>query len=114
MPIATTLSLMLANQLGQFGAAGGELLVAADDVDQRVFQEGAEFVEGGKLAAVFEAGIDRQHAAAGERRLQQQIPQVVGKHFDRMRFGLFGEVAASLALQAGKHEARQSIASRSR
>jgi hypothetical protein len=38
---------------------------------ERVVEQGAEFVEGSELAAIFVTGVDRQHAAAGERRLQQ-------------------------------------------
>ena len=105
---------MLLDQLDQLGAGCGLLLVAADEVDHVVAQQRAELVERGQLAAALEAGIDRQHALARQRRLQQQVPQVAGEHLDGVRLGLFGQLAARLALQAGQHQPRRARRGRSR
>ena len=102
--------IVLADHLRQLRAAGRFLLVAADDVNHVVIEQRAEFVEHRQLAAVLVAGIDRQHALAMQRRLQQQIPQVAAKHLDGVRLGLFGQLAASLALQAGQQQPRERIA----
>ena len=110
LPIATTLRLCCLDQLDQLGAGGGLLLVAADDVNHVVLQQRAEFVERRQLAAVLEAGVDGQHALAGERRLQQQVPQVAGEDFDGVRLGLFGQLAAGFALQARQHQPGERVA----
>ena len=109
LPMATTFRLCSLDQLGQLRAAGGFLLVAADDVDHVVREQRAELIEHGQLAAVLVAGIDRQHALARQRRLQQQIPQVAGKHFDGVRLGLLGQLAAGFALQARQHQPRERV-----
>ena len=102
--------IVLADQLRELRSAGRFLLVAADDVDHVVNEQRAEFVEHRQLAAVLVARIDGQHALAVQRRLQQQILQVAGKHFDGVRLGLFGKLAAGLALQAGQQQPRERIA----
>ena len=108
--MATTLQIVLPDELDQLRAGRGLLLVAADDVDQVVAEQRAELVEHRQLAAVLVAGIDRQHALARQRRLQQQVPQIAGEHFDGVRLGLFGQLAAGLALQARQHQPRERIA----
>ena len=78
-------------------------------VDHRVFQEVAVLVQGNDLAAGAEAGVDGQHAAAAQRRLQQQAAQVAGENHDGMRLGFFGQLAADLPLQARQHQPGQRV-----
>ena len=50
---------------------GGTLLRLADDMENRVLERVAAFVDHHRLAAALETGIERQHAATGHRRLEQ-------------------------------------------
>ena len=94
----------------QLRTAGRFLLVAADDVDHIVREQLAELIERGQLAAVLVTGVDGQHALARQRRLQQQVPQIASEHFDGVRLGFFGQLAAGFALQAGQDQPRERVA----
>jgi hypothetical protein len=75
-----------------------------------VLQHVAELVQGRQLAAVLEARVDRQQAPVADRRLQEQVPQVLGEDFHRMGFRPLGQLPADLALQAGKDQPCQGVA----
>ena len=67
-------------------------------------------VQGRDLAAGAEAGVDGQHAAAAQRRLQQQAAQVRAKTLTAWASARFGQLAADLALQAGQQQPGQGVA----
>ncbi len=103
--------LVLADQidrllLGLFPAAG----LAANQVHHVVPEHVAELVQRGQLAAALETGIDGQHAAVVDRRLQEQIAEIAGEDADGVRLGPIGQLAAGLALQGGQDQAAQGVA----
>ena len=78
--------LVLADQLdrlllGLFLAAG----LAADQVNHVVPEHVAELVQRGQLATALETGIDGQHAAVVDRRLQEQVAEIAGEDADGVR-----------------------------
>ena len=105
--------LVLANEsdsllLGFFFPLG----LAANEHDHVVTEQVAELVERSQLAAALEAGIDGQHAAVVDRRLQEQIAKIAGEDADGMGFGAIGQLAAGLALQRRQDEAIEGVARR--
>ena len=92
--------------LGLFLAAR----LAADEVNNVVPQHVAELVERGQLATALETGIDGQHAAVVDRRLEEQVAEIAGEDADGVRLGPIGQFAAGLALQRGQDQAGQRIA----
>jgi hypothetical protein len=78
-------------------------------VDHGMIKEIAPLVKHGNLAAGPEAGIDRHHDLIGNRGLQQEAAQVAGEDLHGMFFGGFRQVAANLALHAGKDETIEGI-----
>ena len=64
------------------------------------------------LAAVPEAGVDRQHDLLGDRRLEQEAPEVPGEHVDGVALGHLGQVATDLALHAGQEQAVEGVEGR--
>ena len=82
--------------------------------DRAVIEQVAELVERRQLAAALESGIDRQNALVMDRGLQQEIPQVLGEHAHRVRFGPVGQFAADFPLQAGQNQPIQRVAAQPR
>ncbi len=78
-------------------------------VDHGLFEQRPVRVEHRHLAAGAETGVDRQHDLLGDRRLEQQAPQIAGEDVDGVPLGHLGQVAADLALQAGHQEAVQRV-----
>src|SRR5262245_17332101 len=72
-----------------------------------LIEQGAEFVERGKLAPRAETRVDGQHAASNQRRLHQQAADVVRKYFDRMQLGFIRQFIANFTFQARQHEPLQ-------
>ena len=66
-----------------FGLFGLRLLV-----DEEIVEELARLVEGGALGARADARVHPQHPAALERRLHEEVLEVLGKHVDRVGFGV--------------------------
>ena len=88
--------IVLGDERDQLRAASRFLFVAADDVDHVVGEQLAEFIERRQLAAVLVARIDGQNALAGQRRLQQQIPQVASETLRRRASRLFRSARGEL------------------
>ena len=89
---------------------GGTLLRLADDMENRVLERIAAFVDHHRLAAALETGIERQHAATGHRRLEQQVSQIPRKHLDGVRFAVVGHLPAEFAFEARQHQPGERIA----
>ena len=53
--------------------------------------------------------IDRQNGAVPNRRLEQKVSKVVGKHFDGMFFGSFGQLTPNFPLEAGDDQAIECV-----
>ena len=89
---------------------GGPLFRLADNVEHRMLERVAAFIDRHGLAAALEAGIEREHAAAGHRGLQEQVSQVSGKHLHGMRFAIFGHLPAEFAFEARQHQPGKRVA----
>ncbi len=83
----------ISDSLFTFVTAG----LIADDKDLPGFDQVPAIVNQSDTATAFIARIDRQNRAIPDRRLQQQILQVVSEHFNSMTFGLFSNVASNLS-----------------
>src|SRR5439155_1248299 len=101
--------LMLANQLLELPTSVLLLVLRLVREDDAMFQEVAELVQGGELAAVAEAGVDGQHPAVAQRAAQQQAPQVMGEHPSGVILGMMGQLPPDLALQARQQQAVESV-----
>ena len=86
------------------------LFLLADDVQDGMLERVAALVDHHRLAAALEAGIERQHAAARHRRLQEQVAQVARKDLDGVGLAVFGDLAADLPLEARQHEPGERVA----
>ena len=76
----------------ELGLRAGAPLGIADDEHDAVFQQIAELIERGPFATALEAGVERQQFVFANRRLQQQVPQILGEDFNRMALGGIGHL----------------------
>ena len=102
--------LMFADQFEHFLPGFLAAVGFSHQIDYAVAQQVAELVERGQFAAALEAGIDRQEAMVVDRRLQEQIAEVLGKNAHGVDLGPIGQLAADVPLQAGQDQACQGVA----
>jgi len=75
-----------------------------------VGQHIAPLIQRRHFTATLETGVDGQHPAAMDGRLEQQLAQVADEDLHRMPFRLLAQLAAGLAFQAGNNEPHEGIA----
>ena len=81
----------------------------ADHVNQGMIQQIAELVQHGQLAAAAESGIDGHHSMSPQRRLQQQLAQVLCEDLHRVGFRTLRQFSPDLPFDAGDNQTRQGI-----
>lgn len=89
-------TLMPTHQSGDTLAVRLSLMVSRMRIDHVRVEYGRLFRDQCQFAAVGETRIDAENAFALDRRHEQQLLQIGGKHFDRCRLGGFRQFAANL------------------
>ena len=81
-------------------------------VDHAVVEQLAVGAEDRHLAAVPESGVDGHHDLLGDRRLEQEAPEIAGEDVHGVPLGHLGQVAADLTLHAGQEQAVEGVEGR--
>ena len=82
-----------------------DALVRLGREDDGVLEQRALGGERRQLAAGAEAGVDREHTLAAERRCQQQVAQVLGEHADGLAIGALLHDEPHVDLDGARQEA---------
>ena len=74
-----------------------------------MLQRHAALIDHHSLTAALEAGVEREHAAAPNRGLEEQVAEVAGEHLHGVALAGIGHLPADLPLETGKHEPGEGV-----
>ena len=86
------------------------LFFLADDMQHGILERVAALINHHRLATTLKSRIERQHATPCNRRLQQQVAEIFGKHLDRVRLAVFRNFSTDLPFEARQYKPHKRIA----